>query len=78
MREVVQQKPGHGDGPDVLKARRHRQVVHRGVLGVECQRDEGLEPAGVVLQGPQAQQVVDAVLIGLDVTVEHGGVGLQA
>ena len=48
------------------------------VVGVKRQRDEGLESAGLVLERPQLQQVVDAVLFVLDVAVEHGAVRLEA
>ena len=42
-----------------------------GVLGVERERDEREEAAGLVLLVAQPQQVVDALLVGLDVAVEH-------
>jgi hypothetical protein len=41
------------------------------VVGVKRQRDERLEPAGVVLQRARAQHVVHALLHRLDVPVEH-------
>ena len=50
------------------------QVV---VVGVVAQGDESLEAAGVILQFPQPQQVIDPVLVLLDVPIEHGGVGVQ-
>ena len=46
-----------------------------GVLGMEGERDEGQEAAGLVLQVAQAHEVVDALLVGLDVAVEHRAVG---
>ena len=54
-----------------------RDVRQRGVVGMEGQRDEGLEAAGLVLQLAQAQHVVDAVLVVLHVAVEHRRVGAQ-
>ena len=38
------------------------------------QRNERLEAAGFVLQRAQSQQMVDAVLVVLDVAVEHRGI----
>ena len=46
-------------------------ALEDGVLGVEGERDERDEPAGPVLLLAQAEQVVDALLVGLDVAVEH-------
>ena len=57
---------------------RRRQLPHRVVVGVERQGDERLEPAGLVLQGPRPQHVVDALVGGLDVPVEHGHVRAHA
>ena len=42
---------------------------------VEGERNKGLEAPGIILHGTQPQHVVDAILIVLDVPVEHGGVG---
>ena len=53
-------------------------VRQAGVVGMERQRDEGLEPAGLVLQFAEPHQVVDAVVGVFDVAVEHRGVGAQA
>ena len=54
------------------------EVAQDGVVGMERQRDEGLEAARLVLQLAQPAQVVDAMLGVFDVAVEHGGVGAQA
>ncbi len=48
------------------------------VVGMERQRDERLKAAGLVLQLAQPHQVVDAVVIVLDVAVEHRAVRAQA
>ena len=45
---------------------------------MERQRDERLEPAGVVLQRARAQHVIDALLERLDVAVEHRDVRAHA
>ena len=42
------------------------------------QGNESLEPARLVLQGAQAQQVLDPFLQGFEGAVEHGAVGSQA
>ena len=51
---------------------------HLRVVGMERQRDEGLEPAGLVLKLAEPDQVVDPVLGAVDVAVKHGGVGVKA
>ena len=78
VREVVEHQPADGHDLQVHQARRLGDVGHLGVIGVECQRDEGLEAAGFILQLAQADQVVDAVVRLVDMAVEHGGVGVQA
>jgi hypothetical protein len=45
---------------------------------VKGERDEALKAVRLVLQGAQLEQVIDAVLEGLDVPVEHGAVGAHA
>ena len=42
------------------------------------QRDKGHEAARFILQAAQRQQVLDALLFGLNVAVEHRGVRTQA
>ena len=54
------------------------KMLQRRVVGMERQRDKRLEAAGFILQGAQLEQMVDAVLVVLDVAVEHGRVRLQA
>ena len=54
------------------------QVREAGVFRMKRQRDEGHEAVGFVLQVAQRQQVLDALFVGFDVAVEHGGVGAQA
>ena len=48
-----------------------------GVVGMEGQRDERLEAAGLVLQLAQPHQMIDAMERVFDVAVEHRGVGAQ-
>ena len=45
---------------------------------MERERDERLEPAGLVLQRARAQHVIDALLHRLDVPVQHRHVGAHA
>ena len=59
---------------DVLPA----APLEDGVLRVERERDEREEAAGLVLQVAQAEQVVDPLLVGLDVAVEHRAVRRDA
>jgi hypothetical protein len=49
----------------------------RRVLWMECQRNESLKAVGLVLHGTQPEQVIDAVFVVLDMTVEHGRVRPQ-
>ena len=76
--EVVEQQAAHRDLADVGQPGGHRQMIERRVLGMERQRNEGLEAAGFILHGAQLQQVVDAVFVVLDVAVEHGGIRPEA
>ena len=57
---------------------RGRQLPHLVVVGVERERDERLEAARLVLQGPGPQHVVDPLLGRLDVPVEHRHVRAHA
>ena len=62
-----------------MSARRgRRQLLHPVVVGMERERNERLEAAGLVLQRAGAQHVVDAFLGGLDVAVEHRHVRAHA
>ena len=49
-------------------------ALEDGVLGMEGEGHEREEAAGLVLERAQPQQVVDALLIRLDVPVEHRAV----
>ena len=77
MREIVEHQAADGDLPDVEHAGGLRQMLQRRVVRMKCQRNEGLEAAGLVLQRAQLQQVIDAIFVVLHVAVEHGGVGSQ-
>src|SRR5665811_271415 len=63
------------DSLEVVYAGGRGQVGELRILRMERQRDEGLEAAGLVLSLPQTDQMVDTLLGGLDVAVEHGRVG---
>ena len=65
------------DGAQIIDARGPGEVLHAVAVGVEGEGDERLKPAALVLLFAEAQHVVDAMLEGLDVPVEHGGVGLH-
>src|SRR5215471_11225473 len=45
---------------------------------MKCQGDETHKAPGPVLQFPQPDKMVHAVLVGLDMAVQHGGVGGNA
>ena len=78
VRKVVEQQAADGDLADVGESGGHGQVIERRVFGMECQRNEGLEAAGLVLQRAQLEQMIDAVFVVLNVAVEHGRIRLEA
>jgi hypothetical protein len=49
-------------------------MVEGGVVGVEGERDEALETAGLILQFAQRDQMIDPLLGSLDMTLEHRAV----
>ena len=73
MRDVVEQQARDREHLQVRRAGLEREAaaLEDGVLRVERERDEGEEPTGLVLLVAQAQQVVDPLVVGLDVTEEH-------
>src|ERR1039458_2001030 len=77
MREVVEHEAADRDLLDIQHAGGFWQVLQRRVIGMESQRDEGLEASGFVLQRAQFEQMIDAVFVVFDMAVEHGCVGLQ-
>ncbi len=74
VREVVEQQTADGDLFDIREPRGSGQVRQRGVIGMKGQRDEGLKAVRIILQGAKLQQVIDAIFVVLDVSVEHGGI----
>ena len=76
VREVVEVEPPDRERQEVLQARRVPFGDLR-VLRVERQRDERLEPAGPVLELPEAPHVVDPRLERLHVSVQHRRVAAQ-
>ncbi len=77
VRDVVQHQPRYGNILQIVEARRLRNMVQRRVVGVKRQRDEGDESVRLILQLAQPDQVIDAILRGFNVTVEHGAVRFQ-
>ena len=75
--EVVEVDPSHGKSKEIREPRR---VSFRNlrVLRMECQGDEGLEPAGTILQIPEPPHMVDAGGERLHVPVEHRRIAAQA
>ena len=78
VREVVEHQAADGHRLEVHHAGGLGDLVHPRVVGVEGQRDEGLEAAGLVLELAEPDQVVDPVLGLVDVAVEHRRVRVQA
>src|SRR6266699_2359374 len=83
MRNIVEHQSTDRDVLEIVEARRRgsgpaeclAQLVVVGVIG---QRDVGEEAAGLVLQGPEREQVVRAVRHGLHVSIQHRAVRGQA
>ena len=76
--EIVEHQAADRHDLQVHQSGRLWDVGHLRVIGVERQRDKGLEPAGLGLKLAQADQVVDAVVRLVDMAVEHGRVRMQA
>ena len=54
------------------------RCAEAGIFRVKRQRNEGHEAVRSVLHRAQLEQMIDALFVGLDVAVEHGGVRAQA
>ena len=78
VRKVVEIDAGDGGDAHLAVAGGVVLDAQRGAVGLERQRDGGLESAGFVLQTAQAGKVVDDVSVVFDVAEEHGGVGGQS
>ena len=78
MGEVVEHQPADRHGLEVEQAARLGQMSEPGVVRMEGQGNESLEAAGLVLQGAQAAEVIDAVARLFDVAVKHRRIGAQA
>jgi hypothetical protein len=76
MVDVVEEEPRHGDHLQVVRpvGVLPAALLEDGVVRVEGERDEGEEAGGLVLELAKAQPVVDPLLVGLDVAVEHRAV----
>src|SRR5262249_21469110 len=77
VREVVEEEPRGGDGAQVVGGRRLARY-QLGVPDLVGEGDEREEAPARVLLLAQPDEVLDALGHGFDVTVEHGGVGLEA
>src|SRR6267378_2942365 len=78
VRKIIEHETADSDLLDVEHAGGSRQMLQRSVRRMERQWDESLEAAGLILQSTQLQQVIDSILIVLDVSIEHGGIGFEA
>ncbi len=76
--EIVQHQPGHGHHFEVVHGPGAGKIGKLGVGGMKGQRNEGGKAAGAVLKFPEPEQVPNALLDGLDVAVQQGGVGDDA
>ncbi|OPZ15844.1 MAG: hypothetical protein BWZ10_01639 [candidate division BRC1 bacterium ADurb.BinA364] len=71
MRDVVKDQPRHRHHSQIVQSRRALEMGKRGVGGMKRKRNEGLKAARFVLQGAQAQHVVDPVFPSLSVAIQH-------
>jgi hypothetical protein len=80
---VVAQQPADAERAQIVQARRPRQARQGAAVRNERQRNQAVEVCGAVgerliLVLAELDQVAHAILDGLDVAVEHGGVGKDA
>ena len=76
--KVVQHETRDGDRLQIVHAGGRRQMrVHR-VLGMECQRNEAIEPAGLILEISQSKQMIDPLFQRLNVAVQHRCIRMHA
>src|SRR6266536_395368 len=71
--KVVEEQAGRGNGAQVV-GRRCSAVDEPRRSDLVGERDEGEEASGGVLLLAQAQEMIDALGVGFQVTIEHGGV----
>ncbi len=69
--KVVEHQPSNGDLLHIQHSGRPRNVSQRRVVGMKRQRNKRLESARLILNLAQPHQVIHAVLVVLDVPVEH-------
>src|SRR5262250_42702 len=75
--EVVEQESRGGDGAEVVRGRRLARY-QLGVADLVGEGNEREEASAPVLLLAQTHEMLDPLCHGLDVAVEHGGVGLDA
>src|SRR5215467_12484103 len=75
--EVVEQESRGGDGAEIVRGRRLARY-QLGVADLVGQGNEREEASAPVLLLAQTHEMLDPLCHGLDVAVEHGGVGLDA
>ena len=71
MRKVVEHQAAYRNLLNVEHAAGLWQMLQSCILGMERQRNKCLEAVSLVLQRPQFQQVVNAILVIFNVTVKH-------
>ena len=78
--EIVEKETAHGEILQIVESRRRRaraseldpQLV---VVGMVRKRDVGQEATRLILKVAQHPEVVDAILVGLDMAIQHRAVG---
>ncbi len=77
MREVIQHQPADRNLLDVVHSGGRKKMLQRRVRRMKRQRNKRLEAASLILQGAQLEQMIDAVLVVFDVSVEHRRIRFQ-
>jgi len=77
MRKVVKKTAGHSDVFEIVKTAGLGQLVQLGVLGMKGQGNKGKKAAGFILGLPEGGKMLDPLLHGLNMPIEHGGVTLE-
>ncbi len=71
VRKVIQHQPAHRNLTNIRQPTRLRQMPQRRVVRMKAQRDERLKSTRIILHLAKPHQVVHAVLIVLDMAVQH-------
>ena len=78
MRDVIQHQTSDRNRLQIIKARCLGNVRKRRIIGVKSQWNERDEAVSLVLQSTQLYQVIGAVFLVLQMSVQHGAIRVHA